>query len=493
MKNSITVFIIAVLLAACNNASNNRTTVSDSSVMEAPAGYEFRGGFPTEASVQKAYDDADLNRAIMVYRFFYPSVSFFGTWEGNLKEGIVPNKVFAILDGTPQQLVFTPNSDTRYAGLLFDLSITGPMVIEVPEGPLMSVVNDLNQLYVMDIGLPGPDKGKGGKHIIIPPGYTGVIPEGYYTGRSSTNRVLLMLRAIPLQGGAEAAEALMKSVKTYPLNKPLNWPEPQWISLNRQGADFTALSWENNINYWEKLHKLISTEPAYAPYRAMYGELAELGIEKDKPFSPDSRMKAILEEAAKKANAIMRVQSFADRRPERMVWEDRKWEWAVLRYANGTFDTENYTDLYAREKWFYQAQIESPAMFNRSPGAGSLYWLGVRDDKGAYLDGSKTYKLTVPLPVPGKLFWSVTIYDVFTRSEILTDQNNAALRSMFELKNKTGSVIELYFGPEAPKGKEDVWIKTIPGKGWFSYFRIYGPEQPAFDGSWKPGDFEEIK
>src|SRR6185295_12834162 len=174
----------------------------------------------------------------------------------------------------------------------------------------------------------------------------------------------------------------------------------------------------------------------------------------------------------------MRVQSFADRSPGKEVWKDRKWEWAVLRYTNGTFDTENFTDLYAREKWFYQAQIESPAMFNRSPGAGSLYWLGVKDNTGAYLDGSKIYKLTVSLPVPGKLFWSVTVYDVFTRSEIATDQNKAALRSMFELNDKSGSSIDLFFGPTSPADKEDVWIKTILNKGWFTYFRIYVPEKP---------------
>jgi len=491
MKRSFLLIAITLLFAACTQTNNSANQSSDSTAVD-KTDYEFVAGYPTDATIQKAYDDADLNRAIQTYRFFYPTVSFMGTWKGNLKNGVVPNKVFAILDGTPQQLVFTPNSDTKYAGLAFDLSI-GPMVVEVPPGPLMSVANDLNQLYVMDIGLPGPDKGKGGKHLLLPPNYTGKIPSGYHSAMASTNRVLLLLRAIPLHGGAEAAEALMKSVKIYPLNKPADWTDPTWVNLNKEGADFTPLSWEGNIQYWEVLHELINTEPAYAPYRAMYGELAELGIEKGKPFSPNARIKSILEKAARTANAIMRVQSFADRRPERIVWNDRKWEWAVLRYANGTFDTENFTDLYAREKWFYQAQVESPAMFNRAPGAGSLYWLGVRDNTGKYLDGNKTYKLTVPLPVPAKLFWSVTIYDVFTRSEILTDQNNAALRSMFELKGKEGSSIDLYFGPIAPVGKEDVWIKTIPNKGWFTYFRIYGPEGPAFDGTWKPGDFEEVK
>ena len=198
--------------------------------------------------------------------------------------------------------------------------------------------------------------------------------------------------------------------------------------------------------------------------------------------------------AAEIANDQMRVQSFADRRSDRIAWPERKWEWATLRPENGTFDTASYKDLDARTKWFYQAQIESPAMFRRGAGAGSLYWLGVRDNTGAFLDGGKTYKLTVPLPVPAKLFWSLTIYDPDTRSEIVTDQGKAALRSLFELKGKTGSgSIDLYFGPSAPSGHENEWIKTTAGKGWFTYFRIYGPEQAAFDGAWKPGDFEAVK
>src|ERR1700761_7585487 len=153
-------------------------------VQPAPSGdlqgaYIFDGGFPTPETIRKAYDDADLNRAVQAYRFFYPTVSFMGTWKGNLNGGVVPNKVFALLEGTPEQLVFTPNSDTPYAGLAVDLS-AGPMVVEVPPGPLMSAVNDLNQRWVMDIGLPGPDKGMGGKHVILPPEYDGPAPTGYH-------------------------------------------------------------------------------------------------------------------------------------------------------------------------------------------------------------------------------------------------------------------------------------------------------------------------
>jgi hypothetical protein len=167
-------------------------------------------------------------------------------------------------------------------------------------------------------------------------------------------------------------------------------------------------------------------------------------------------------------------------------------EWASLRYEDGDFNTGARLDLEAREKWFYQAIGASPAMFRRDTRAGSLYWLGLRDASGAYLDGSDAYRLSVPLPVPGKLFWSVTVYDADTRSQIQTDQQKAALRSLFELKHVSGSFADFHFGPTPPKGREGRWIKTSPGRGWFAYFRIYGPEGAAFDGTWKLGDFERI-
>ncbi|MEE1865089.1 MULTISPECIES: DUF1254 domain-containing protein [Pseudomonas] len=454
--------------------------------------YEFQNGYPSPATISQVYDEIDLNRAVQAYRFFYPNVSMMNLWQANIEDGMQPNQVFALMQGSPAKRAFTANSDTPYAGAPIDLS-AGPMVVEFPPGPLMSVANDLNQSWIMDLGVPGPDAGKGGKHLILPPEYNGPVPEGYFIGRSTTNKLLLLLRALPIKGDIEGAIALMKSVKVYPLNNSADWVAPSWVNLSEHAVDLTPVKLEDNLQYWRTLHTLLDSEPANPAYSNYYGELAALGIAKDKPFEPDARMQRILIEAAKKGMVQMRVQSFADRRPDRVVWPDRQWEWAVLRPENGTFSTGGYTDLQAREKWFFQAMIASPAMFRRAPGAGSLYWLGSRDAQGQYLDGAKAYTLSVPLPLPAKLFWSVTVYDSQTRSQIETPQAKAALRSLEELKGQghTGTA-QLYFGPTPPPGKEQNWIKTTPGKGWFAYFRIYGPDKPAFDGAWKPGDFNPV-
>ena len=456
--------------------------------------YEFIGGYPTEETARRAFDEADYNRAVTAYRFFYPSVSIMATWKGNLRAGMVANKVFGLLEGTPNQFVFTPNSDTPYSGLPLDL-VDGPMVLDLPPGPLMSTANDLNQRWIIDMGLPGPDHGAGGKHLIVGPDFDGEVPEGFNVGHATTNRALVLLRALPRGDDMDGAIELMKSVKVYRLGEdPV---EPDWVDLTQIiDEDFTPVPWETNLTYWEVLAELIHDESPFADYRAHYGDLAELGIARDKPFQPDDRMRDILTRAAVAGHAQLAAQSFADRRPERMVWPGTQWEWAVLRPENGTFDTPDLHDVYARQKWFFQAQIESPAMFAREPGAGSLYWLGIRDDSGRYLDGKTSYFLDVPQPVPAKLFWSITVYDAPTRSEIRTPQNKAALRSLFELSDApTEAPTRLYFGPEPPATVDDPhaserWIQTTPGVGWFVYFRIYGPEGPAFTGEWQLPDFQ---
>ena len=457
------------------------------------SGYEFVGGFPTSETVRRVYDEIDLNRAVSAYRFFYPSVSMYTIYRGNLASGAVPNRTAVVVSDALLMRCFTPNSDTPYAGLLFDVS-DGPIVLELPPGPLMGTVNDLNELWVLDCGLPGPDRGQGGKHLLLPPDYDGAIPDGFNVGRGTTHRLLNLLRALPAHGDLAGAIDLVKTVKVYPLNNPDAAAGLDWVDLDTS-QDYSPAAIELDMDYWRTLNELIQSEPANPDYRFAYADLAELGMVKGQPFEPDERLTKILGQAAEIGHAQLCVQSFADRRDERVVWPGAQWEWAVLRPENGTFDAGDYVDLYAREKWFYQAQIESPAMFARAPGAGSLYWFAAKDRNGDYFDGSRTYKLSVPLPVPDKLFWSLTLYDAGNRAEMVAGQPSAALRSLVELTPERigdGDQVDLFVGPEQPEDTDGRWLQTNPGNGWFVYFRIYGPEPPAFDGSWQLPDFDKV-
>lgn len=453
----------------------------------------FERGYPSAQTSQRARDDADFQRAMTAYRFWYPTVSAEGIVNGNREAGIKDGESWGILAAGPRQVGFTLNSDTPYGSAVIDLR-QGPVVIELPKGPYIGLVNDHNQGWVQDMGIPGPDAGKGGKHLVVPAGYKGTIPKGYYVGTSPSLTNTFAVRVLPVNGDVPGALNALRAVRIYPLSSAANPRLLKPVDTTDKRMDSSSLRWEDNFQYWQVLHKVINEEPLVPRYLPMYGLLGELGIEKGKPFNPDARMKDILERAARAGRDQMLVSAYDSARPDRMNWPDRKWEWAGLTPGSAQFETPAGMDMEARDRWFVQAIVTSPAMFRRSAGAGSLYWQAVRDNTGAFLDGGKNYRLTLPQPVPSKQFWSVTIYDSATRSQVQTDQDKAALRSMYELKNvPTNAPLDLYVGPTAPAGKEGRWIKTTPGRGWFAYIRIYGPEAAAFDKSWKPGDFEEVK
>ncbi|WP_213958970.1 MULTISPECIES: DUF1254 domain-containing protein [unclassified Variovorax] len=459
----------------------------------AAGAYVFERGYPTADTSRRVRDDVDFQRAVTAYRFWYPTVSVEGVFNGKRTAGIQDNQAFSIVAAGPRQVGFTLNSDTPYGSGVVDVS-QGPMVIELPPGPYIGLVNDHNQGWVQDLGLPGPDQGKGGKHLVLPPDYQGDPPAGYFVGRSKSFKNLLALRALPVGGNVPKALDALRAVKIYPLSTAAQPQVLKVVDTSAQATDSSSLAWEDNIAFWQQLSKVISAEPLVPQYLPMYGLLSALGIERGKPFNPDARMKGILEKAARAGRDQLLVSAFDSARADRKNWPDRQWEWVGLVPGSAQFETPAGIDLEARDRWFAQAIVTSPAMFRRSAGAGSLYWMSVRDAKGVYLDGGKNYKLTMPTPVPGKLFWSVTVYDTATRSQVQTDQDKGALRSLFELKDApTNAPLDLYVGPTAPPGKESRWIKTTPGKGWFAYIRIYGPEQAAFDKSWAPGDFELVK
>jgi hypothetical protein len=252
----------------------------------------------------------------------------------------------------------------------------------------------------------------------------------------------------------------------------------------------------NNYVFYEELAHVIAKEPVDFIDPELRGLAAGIGIRKDQPFAPDARMKTILTEAAAVANATSRAIAFDTRDPAAFLYPNSQWKTA---FVGGDYKWLNNggaggRNLDARTMFFYIATVNTPAMAAKMIGVGSQYALASNDKDGNHLDGSKNYQLHIPANVPVKDFWSVVLYDPQTRSELQTSQafpskNNKKNDLMV---NADGSV-DLYSGPKAPAGKEKNWIETVPGKGWFSLLRLYGPLEPWFDKSWRPGEIELMK
>jgi len=488
VNRSSNVLVVSLAVLAC-------VTAAYAQVADSP--YKFERGFPAAGTAEKAYDAADLRRAIEAYKFFYPTIGTEAVMQQRLAAGAKVNEVGIVMATSPRQQFGGANADTPYAIATVNLESSGPMVVELPPGPFIGFVDDHNMRWVQDMGTIGPEKGQGGKHLILPPDYTGNVPEGYYAGRSKTWKVVVFVRIMPVNGDVAKALAAVNGIKVYPLAKAGQPVTHRFIDVSAKTMPLPILAWEDKLDYWRQLHAVIQSETAPAEFRPMLGMLAQLGIVNGKPFNPDARMQRTLEEAARTAAAEMRVVLYASRNPARVAWKDRAWEWFPLQLISaqtGDFGVPAYLDLESSDGYFWTGYGVSAAIGKPAVGAGSVYWMAFRDGTGAYLDGGKNYKLTVPGPVPGKLFWSMTVYDVDTRCLIATDQDRAAIRSLVDKPqaNADGSY-DLYFGPKAPAGKEGMWVKTIPGKGWWSAFRIYGPQAPAFDGTWKLNDIAEVR
>ncbi|EHC6499622.1 DUF1254 domain-containing protein [Listeria monocytogenes] len=446
---------------------------------------------PTTEKIMELRKEAKRSKAIEAYKFFYPTVSIISNFEALENLGARANNGFLIQLTTPDINALTQNSDTPY-GLGYGDVTDGPVVLELVPGPIMGVIDDANFKYITDIGLTGEEQGKGAKYLFVSVDYTDDIPEGYIVRRLASNRFLICLRAVVKGTDTKEAFDFLRKVKAYPLKEKDAPQANTFQDFSHKKAIATPYFVDGEFSYWKELKKALDLDAIDKEYYQMYGLLAELGIEKEKTFEPDEEMKQLLTEAAVAADEQMVINAFASDVPERIVWESKNWEWVVYGGDSGYY-LDNYLSLSVRERWFYQATLETPKMFMRREGSGSIYCLGIRDKEGRFLDGEKTYTLKVPVPVPANLYWSVTGYDLDTRSEIVCDGKIPVISSLKkDFEPDADSNITLFFGPNAPSDVSLPWIQTVPGHDWFVYFRIYGPSQAAFNGHWQLEDFERV-
>ena len=447
-------------------------------------------GVPDENSTRLIYDNLDLRRATEAFLQSLQISSLNAMEKGMLKFG-PPNTTVLLFEDLmdSKALWLTPNTSSVYMGLWMELG-DEPMVMETPPN-VLGFINDAWFQYVVDFGNAGPDKGKGGKFLILPPGYEGDVPEGYHVAKTSTYGNWVIWRGFQVDGStAPAVKATKEKFKVYPLSKKGNPPAMNFINIS---GKFHNTIHRMDFGYWEELNETIQAEPLDGLDVDLRGLIASIGIEKGKKFSPDERMKKILTEAAKVGSVTARALTARPRDPRHYLYPgERVW---TNPFIQGRYDfvLDGARLLDSRTYMHFYATGITPAMAIKNVGKGSQYAIAYLDKNGKALDGSKTYKIHLPKDIPAKDFWSFTLYDNQTRAMLQTDQQFPGIDNLGDgMKQNEDGSYDIYFGPKAPKGWENNWIQTVPGKGWNTILRLYGPLESFYDKTWKPGDPELV-
>ncbi len=445
----------------------------------------FKDGYPSTETAQRLYDELDFQRATQVVLRNLPALSMYSFRLGLARDlGVDAVSKFAIFRADANSLMLTPNSETLYGTTFLALDTDGPTVIEAPPG-VLGLVNDMWMRPVEDIGPGGPDRGSGGKYLFVPPSYSGNLPDtDYFVVRMRTYGGWVLIRALlDPSGDAAPANALLRQIRVYPLAKKGSPPSMTFVEASGKPFDTTA---PNDIRYFEMLAGLIDRENEHAVDPEVAGMMKAIGVEKGKVFAPDKRLKSILAEAAQVGSFMAQAISYAPRQPL-PVRTGSHWMAGIAGYPTFSDGRSTLLDEMVYMSWF--ATGAAKAMGAPKPGTGSQYAWTYHDDKGEWLLGEKSYRFHIPAQPPAKDFWSVLAYDNWSRAILANGQKVAGKNSYDKaIQSNADGSIDIYFGPKPPAGKESNWIRTVPGKGWFAMFRLYGPLQPWFDRTWTPDD-----
>jgi len=469
---------------------------------------------PTPETSKALKDELLFQRATQIYLWALPLINTLGMKTGSEGEFGAGYNVLPVwkrrLDA--KTLVTTPNSDVIYAMSYADLGETGPLVFEAPPG-LQGILLDFWQrpipgptiggrTFFGDVGMPGPDGGKGGKFLIVPPGYDGPEPADCFVYRSGTNNLFVFLRSFYKDENAlTPAVAVMEQAKIYPLGaeasaKPMVYPDASGVPVNMLPR--------SDASAFDQLKALVDSEGANLADPDWMGMLAAIGIVKAKPFKPGAAARAILDLAARTAYKTSRVIGFEERVGGRdfRVYPDRHW---VNPIADGTRENPGgavdlawrrtdggYLDLDTRIWFFTDYYSLSPGMISQIPGKGAKYMIAFTDSSGEPLHGGVAYRLHLPPDIPAANFWSLTLYEAENASGYDNGQPFPSLGSRDGPVQEADASTVLYLGAQPPRGKDRNWLRTVQGKGFFAILRLYSPTEPALNNSWRPGDLEKL-
>jgi hypothetical protein len=386
----------------------------------------------------------------------------------------------------------TPNPDTIYLMPFIDTR-NGPMVLEIPEaegGAIVGTIMDVWQMPLEDVGIAGVDKGKGGRYLLLPPGYEGIIPDGYIPLPSPTYQTWGLLRSNIAEAsdtGIATAVEYGHKVRLYPLLEASSLPETTYLDAVDELYDATI---PYDLRFFESLNRIVQTEPWLERDKAMIDKLRSLGIEKGQSFEPDAGLRRALESSLVEARAWIGEQyaaSYAD-----TYYEDRRWAlpggWNYFYpEARVGYTSEDVYPIDARGV-IYSFIYFAP----KNMGDGQFYFFAIHDRDGNDLDGAKTYRLHVPADAPMRQYWSLVAYDRKTHSLIRNMSRSSRASNIPEVKSNPDGSVDIWLGPEAPEGKESNWIPTDPEGNFEVVFRVFGPEPPLFNKSWVLSDLELV-
>ena len=480
------VLAAALIMVSCNKKAQDP---ADKTNEEA---FEYIGGYPSQATIDKAYNELDVQRVSQVYLEFMPLASMQAFFNSHAQESNMQSGDVAVVPIPGKNLLnhigLTYNTESIYSTGYFDLKKDGPLVLETPPN-VLGVVNDGWMRYITDLGNAGPDRGQGGKYLIVHDDYDGEIPEGYFVFRTPTYRNWFMARAFQQNTGLgdDAINYYKKYLKVYPLDEG-EAGVGNYIDYTIESPNTTH---PRDESYLKLIHETLQYESieAFTPYEL--GLLETIGIKKGEAFNPDKRLQEIYKRGIERGEAMAKANAYASRLEDVKVYDDREYEYLFVG-GDYQFMRGPALNIDARTLFHYEAIVVTPAMAAKMVGIGSQYLAGYRDSNGEFLMGENTYKLHLPPGIPAKDFWSVTLYHPDTRSLLQNGTFKPSVNSYDEpVINEDGSV-DLYFAPVAPEGKEKNWVKTLPGEGWTTLIRFYGPLEPYFDQTWRPDDIMKM-